>query len=234
MGLPDSRSSAVAGQSARIALFDLDHTLLSGDSDVLWCNFLMAQGVLDRGLFAARNTDIETRYKIGKVDPVEFAHFYLSTLAGRAPAQWEALRQQFLREEIVPRIPQSSLDLVHSHQHRGDLVILTTATSRFLTELTAAHLGITHLIATEPELVDGVFSGKTTGVLNMRGGKVTRLQAWLADRHQTLAQFHSFGYSDSINDLPLLELVDEPAAVNADPALARIASERGWKILALW
>ena len=218
----------------RMALFDLDHTLLCGDSDVLWCNFLMAQGVLQREAFAARNTDIEARYKAGSVDPVEFAHFYLSTLAGRTPAQWEALRQQFLREEVAPRIPQASLDLVQAHQSQGDLVVLTTATSRFLTELTAVHLGITHLIATEPELVDGVFTGMTTGVLNMRGGKVTRLHAWLADRGQTLGQFHSFGYSDSVNDLPLLEAVDEPAAVNADPTLTRIATERGWTTRSLW
>jgi HAD superfamily hydrolase (TIGR01490 family) len=218
----------------RIALFDLDHTLLSGDSDVLWCNFLMAQGVLQREAFAARNTDIEARYKAGNVDPVEFAHFYLSTLAGRTPAQWHTLRQQFLREEVAPRIPQSALDLVQTHQSLGDLVVLTTATSRFLTELTAIHLGISHLIATEPELVDGVFTGMTTGVLNMRGGKVIRLHAWLATRGQTLGEFHSFGYSDSINDLPLLEAVDEPAAVNADRALTTIATQRGWKILPLW
>jgi len=218
----------------RIALFDLDHTLLSGDSDVLWCDFLIAQGVLERAVFAARNADIETRYKAGSVDPSEFADFYLSTLAGQPPAHWEPLRQQFLRDEVAPRIPQASLDLVQAHQAQDDLVVLTTATSRFLTELTARHLGITHVIATEPELVDGVFTGTSTGVLNMRGGKVTRLHAWLAARGQTLGQFHSFAFSDSINDLPLLEAVDEPAAVNADQKLTSIATERGWKILRLW
>ena len=216
-----------------IAFFDLDHTLLDGDSDVLWCDFLIARGILDHGAFAARNADIEARYKSGQVDAVEFANFYVSTLAGRSRAQWEPLRLDFVHTEIMPRIPQVSLDRVRSHQDQGHTVVLTTATNRFITELTAAHLGLEHLIATEPELVDGVFSGNTTGVLNMRAGKVARLHAWLSARRQTLAQFHSFAYSDSINDLPLLEAVDTPTAINADPKLAAIALARGWNTLHL-
>ena len=216
-----------------IAFFDLDHTLLDGDSDVLWCDFLIARGVLERGVFAARNADIEARYKAGPVDPVEFANFYLSTLAGQSRAQWEPLRQEFMHNEIAPRIPAVSMARVHRHQDRGHTVVLTTATNRFITELTAAYLGLEHLIATEPELIDGLFTGEATGVLNMRAGKVTRLQAWLAARGQTLAQFHSFAYSDSINDLPLLEAVDTAIAVNADPTLAAIAQTRGWKTLQL-
>ena len=216
-----------------LTFFDLDHTLLAGDSDVLWCNFLIARDVLDREAFAARNADIEARYKLGNVDAVEFANFYVSTLAGRTSEHWEPLRQEFMRDEIARRIPQASMDLVTTHQARGDLVVLTTATNRFLTELTAAHLGIGHLLATEPELVDGRFTGATTGVLNMRGGKVTRLQAWLAARGASLAQYNSTAYSDSINDLPLLEVVDTPVVVNADPRLAAIATERGWKAMRL-
>src|SRR5690606_3530513 len=142
-----------------LALFDLDHTLLSGDSDVLWCDFLMDQGVLDRAAFAARSADIQARYQAGNVDAAEFAHFYLSTLRGRTPAQWEPLRQRFLHELVIPRIPRASLDLVQLHQQQGALVVLTTATNRFLTTLTADYLGIDNVIATEPELVDGVFSG---------------------------------------------------------------------------
>lgn len=218
---------------ARLALFDLDHTLLLGDSDVLWCDFLMDQGVLARADFAQRNADIEARYKTGAVDAAEFANFYVSTLAGRSPAQWESVRQQFLREVIVPRIPQAAQNLVASHQRAGDLVVLTTATNRFLTELTAVHLGFAHVIATEPELVDGVFSGATTGVLNMRGGKVVRLHAWLQARGAQLQQFDSTGYSDSINDLPLLEAVDHAVVVHADARLAAIAAERGWRSLDL-
>ena len=217
----------------RLALFDLDHTLLLGDSDVLWCEFLMDQGVLDRAAFESRNRDIEARYKAGSVDPAEFANFYVSTLAGRTPAQWEPLRQQFLRQAVQPRIPPAALALVRSHQQQGDRVVLTTATNRFLTELTAIHLGIGEVIATEPALRDGVFTGATTGVLNMREGKVTRLHAWLAERGLALAGFDSTGYSDSINDLPLLEAVDTPVAVHADVRLAAIAAERGWKSLRL-
>ncbi len=217
----------------RLALFDLDHTLLLGDSDVLWCDFLMGLGVLDRDVFAARGADIEMRYKAGSVDAAEFAHFYLSTLKGRTPAHWEPLRQQFLREQVVPRIPRASLDLVREHQQQGDLVVLTTATNRFLTTLTAEHLGIADVIATEPELIDGVFSGGTTGVLNMRGGKVTRLHAWLEQRGRQLVQFDSTAYSDSINDLPLLEAANHAVVVNADAKLSAIATQRGWRVLNL-
>lgn len=217
----------------RIAFFDLDHTLLRGDSDVLWCAFLIDQGVLERAAFERRNADIETRYKAGSVQPAEFANFYLSTLAGRTPAHWEALRHEFLHTKIVPRLPQAAKDLVRQHQQAGDTVVMTTATNRFLSELTGQNLGFEHIIATEPELVDGVFSGVATGVLNMRAGKVTRLHAWLAARGATLDQFDSTGYSDSINDLPLLEAVNHPVAVNADAQLTAIAAARGWVSLHL-
>ncbi len=216
-----------------LILFDLDHTLLLGDSDVLWCDFLMDEGILARDSFAQRSADIEARYKAGTVDAAEFAHFYLSTLAGRTPQEWEPWRRRFLHEQVIPRIPQASLELVRHHRSRGDRVVLTTATNRFLTTRTADHLGIADVIATEPELVDGRFSGGSTGVLNMRAGKVTRLHAWLQDRGERLDQFHSTGYSDSINDLPLLEAVDHPVAVNADAKLAAVARQRGWQSLTL-
>ena len=216
----------------KLTLFDLDHTLLAGDSDVLWCDFLIAKGILDAG-FAQRNADIEAQYKAGTVDAVVFADFYVSTLAGRTPQQWEPLRQLFLTQEILPRIPSAAVALVKRHRDAGDLVVMTTATNRFLTERTAHHFQIEHLIATEPELVDGVFSGATTGVLNMRSGKVTRLHDWLKSRGERFEQFDSTGYSDSINDLPLLEAVKLPVAVNADARLAAIAAARGWRTLSL-
>ena len=217
----------------RVAFFDLDHTLLSGDSDVLWCAFLIEKGVLERAEFERRNADIEARYKAGCVEASEFANFYLSTLAGQTSAHWEPLRQEFLRTQIRPNIPVAARAVVRRHQADGDLVVLTTATSRFLSELTAEDLGFAHVIATEPEFVNGLFSGVTTGVLNMRAGKVTRLHAWLAARGERLDQFDSAAYSDSINDLPLLEAVNRPVAVNADAKLAAIAVQRGWRTLAL-
>jgi HAD superfamily hydrolase (TIGR01490 family) len=217
----------------RLTLFDLDHTLLSGDTDVLWCAFLIAQGVLDAETFARRNADIEARYQAGSIGVEEFSNFYVGTLAGRSPAQWEPLRQQFLATEIVPRLPQAALDLVRQHQDAGDLVVLTSATNRFLTELTAGYLGIEHLIGTEPEIEQGVFTGRTRGVLNMREGKVRRLHQWLAGIGHKLKRFHSAAYSDSMNDLPLLQEVDEPVAVNPDPRLEAIALQRGWRVLRL-
>jgi len=215
----------------RLALFDLDHTLLSGDSDVLWCDFLIRRGVLDGDSFSARNADMEARYKAGTVRVREFTEFYVGTLAGRSAADWEPLRQQFLVEEIVPRIPDAVRALVEEHRAGGDLMAITTATNRFITELTAAHLAIDHLIATEPEIVDGVFTGRTEGQLNMREGKVVRLHAWLAERGQKLSDFHSTAYSDSINDLPLLLAVDVPVVVDGDARLSFWAREYGHKAL---
>jgi HAD superfamily hydrolase (TIGR01490 family) len=215
----------------RIAFFDLDNTLLTGDSDVLWCDFLMDKGVLDRAEFAQRNADMERRYAEGTVGTAEFAHFYLGLLAGKSPAHFEPLRREFLASWVVPRIPPAALQLVQQHQSAGDLVVMTTATGRFITELTARHFGVEHLLAIEPELVDGVFTGRSTGVLNMRQGKVDRLHEWLRARGTALRDFHSTGYSDSLNDLPLLEAVNEPITVDPDPRLEAIAQERGWKVL---
>ncbi len=207
--------------------------MLSGDSDVLWCDFLIAKGILDREEFAARNADMETRYKAGTVGLQEFADFYVGTLAGRAPKDWEPVRQEFLATVIVPRIPQSAQDLVDRHLDAGELVVMTTATNRFITELTALYFGIEHLLATEPEVSDGLFTGRSQGTLNMREGKVTRLHEWLAARGHALDAFHSTAYSDSINDLPLLSVVRRAVAVDPDAKLAAVARERKWEVLAL-
>jgi HAD superfamily hydrolase (TIGR01490 family) len=215
----------------KLVLFDLDHTLLKGDSDVLWCEFLMAQGVLECGAFSARNADMEARYRAGTVSSAEFAQFYVGTLAGRGPKEWEPLRSRFFHEVITPRIPADAMALVREHLAAEDLVVMTTATNRFLVELTARHFGIPHLLATEPEIVAGIFSGRSTGTLNMREGKVARLHEWLADRGLALAALHSTAYSDSINDLPLLEAVDVAVAVDPDVQLAAIARARGWRVL---
>jgi HAD superfamily hydrolase (TIGR01490 family) len=217
----------------RLALFDLDNTLLTGDSDVLWCEFLMDEGVLDRAQFAARNADMEARYKAGTVTAQEFAGFYLETLQGRTVESLEDVRRRFLREVLAPRIPTASKELVRHHQEAGELCVITTATSRFLTELTAAHLGVEHLIAIEPEIADGRFTGRASGVLNMREGKVTRLHEWLHARGARLQDYASVAYSDSINDKPLLEAVDEPVAVDPDPKLLAVALERGWRVVRL-
>ncbi len=225
---------APAQPELRLALFDLDHTLLDGDSDVLWCRFLIEEGVLDRASVEARNAAMDAAYRAGQASAREFSAFYVSTLAGRSPAGWAPLRQAFLRREILPRIPAAAQALVARHRDAGDRLVLTTATNRFLTELTAAHLGIVHLLATECEVgADGCFTGRPEGVLNMREGKVERLHTWLAERGERLADFQSTAYSDSINDLPLLGAADVPVAVNADPQLAAEAAARGWAVLDL-
>jgi HAD superfamily hydrolase (TIGR01490 family) len=217
----------------KLALFDLDHTLLSGDSDVLWCDFLMDRGVLPREAFAARNADMDARYKAGTVGVAEYANFYVSTLAGRTPAQWEPLRQEFLAQCVVPRVPRDAAELVRSHLDAGDLVVLTTATNRFITELTAMYLDIEHLIATEAEIVGGLFTGRTEGTLNMRDGKVERLHHWLKARGHKLKDFDSTAYSDSINDLPLLNAAKRAVVVDPDAKLLAHAQSAGWKVLKL-
>jgi len=218
----------------RLALFDLDHTLLEGDSDVLWCEFLMQRGVLDREQFAVRNETMERDYRAGTASTQAFSEFYVATLAGRSALSWQPERERFVREVIAPRLGRPSRELVRERQSEGTLVVLTTATNRFLTELTAAELGISHLIATECEVAsDGRFTGRTTGTLNMREGKVARLHAWLAERGQQLADFETLAYSDSMNDLALLEAVDQPHAVHPDARLAAIAAARGWPVLQL-
>jgi HAD superfamily hydrolase (TIGR01490 family) len=215
----------------RLALFDLDHTLLSGDSDVLWCEFLMHEGVLRRDEFAPRNAQMEAAYKAGTVDMQAFADFYASTLAGRTPQEWEPLRDRFVREVVAPRIPADAVALVKRHLDAGDLVVMTTATGRFITERTAALFDIPHLIATEMEFDPaGRFTGRASGVLNLREGKVRRLRDWLALRGQPLEHFHSTAYSDSINDLPLLSAVNQPIAVDPDPRLLAHAQAQGWPV----
>ncbi|HUR87941.1 MAG TPA: HAD family hydrolase [Ramlibacter sp.] len=217
----------------RLVLFDLDHTLLAGDSDVLWCEFLMDKGLLDRAQFALRNADMESRYQAGTVSTHEFAGFYVRTLAGHSPESLEGLRGEFLREAIVPRIPSKAMALVKAHLDAGELCVMTTATNRYITQLTAAHFGIAHLLATETEIEDGMFTGRPSGTLNMREGKVARLNEWLSARGEQLRDYTSTAYSDSINDQPLLEAVDEPVAVDPDPRLLRLATARGWKLLHL-
>ena len=219
-------------RTPRLALFDLDHTVLSGDSDVLWCDWLMRQGVLDRDTFESRNAAMEAGYKAGTVSVQDFCGFYVGTLAGRTLAQWEPLRQRFLAEEIAPRIPEAARSQVRQHQQAGDLVVMTTATNRVITELTSRHLNIGHLIATECEVgADGCFTGRIEGVPNMREGKVTRLHAWLAARGQTLEALDSVAYSDSMNDVALLAAARCAVAVDPDPRLAALAAERGWAVL---
>jgi len=218
----------------RLTLFDLDHTLLDGDSDQLWCEFLMDRGELPREPFETLNRDMARAYATGEASAQAFCDFYIGTLAGRSAAEWHSLRRDYIDSRIVPRIPPAAMDLVARHRDAGDLVLLTTATCRFLSELTAVHLGIAQLIATECETgAEDRFTGRSLGVLNMREGKLQRLHDWLAPQQLDLRECDSTLYSDSINDLPLLSAVRTAVAVDPDPLLAEHAHERGWLVMSL-
>lgn len=223
--------------TAPLAIFDLDHTLLTGDSDVLWCSFLVEQGLLSAEQLA-RNARMEADYRAGTVSAVDFCAFYVGLLGGRGPAEWVPWVRRFLDSAVLPRIPAAARALVQQHRSAGHTLVMSTATNRVITERTAASLVIPHLIATEAELAGGCYTGRTAGVLNMREGKVQRLHAWLAGqgldaaaRDRTLADAHF--YSDSINDLPLLSAVGHPVAVDPDARLLAEAQARGWPVLRL-
>jgi HAD superfamily hydrolase (TIGR01490 family) len=212
-----------------LALFDLDHTLLPLDTDEQWTEFLLDQGKLDRPTFEAANRDLAARYHRGEAEALEFTEFYLSTLVPFDAGELEALHAQFMRERIVPAIPDAARALIEKHRSQGHLLVLTTATSRFLSAPVARELGFEHHIATEPEMKTGRFTGRVSGTPNMREGKIERLLEWLAQRGVNLSDFHeSWFYSDSKNDLPLLSHVTHPVAVNPDPVLAAHARCKGW------
>jgi len=217
----------------RLALFDLDHTLLSADSDVLWCEFLIEEGRLDLG-FAAQYRAIAQQYDAGTVTPVDYCDFHAATLAGFSPAELLPLRERFFRERIRPRIPDDARDLLQSCRERGETLVLTTATNRVVSELTAADLAVDHYLCTELELVDGLYTGRPRGTLNMRSGKIDRVREWLSESGlpEQLLREASF-YTDSINDLALLSAVRKPIVVDPDSRLESTALRKGWTVLRL-
>ena len=212
----------------RLAFFDLDHTLLDGDSDQLWCDFLIDKGMLDKAIFSAKNEAMARDYKTGAVNVQAFCEFYIGTLTLKSPVEWEPLRQEFLSDWVAPRLCAGGKAHIKSHQDNGDRVVMTTATNRFITELTAKDLGVQDLIATDPDMQQGLFTGKTAGVLNMREGKVTRIKMWCKEQKIEWAQLETWGYSDSINDLPLLEAVTHATVTQGDLKLRAEAAKRGW------
>ncbi len=217
-----------------IALFDLDNTLIRHDSDEAWVEFLIERGELDGRAFKQESDALAARYRRGEADALEYTEFYLSTLRDRPLAALSVLHDAYMAERVRPRVPQATRELVAHHRNLDHLCILTTATSRFLTEPIAHELGFEHLIATEPEMVDGRYTGRVIGQPNMREGKVDRLDAWLEARGRRLGDFReSWFYSDSQNDLPLLSRVTHPVAVNPDAVLAAHARHKGWPQIAL-
>jgi HAD superfamily hydrolase (TIGR01490 family) len=218
--------------SNRLVLFDLDNTLLAGDSDFEWAQFLIEQGVLDREVYEARNQEFYDHYKAGVLDIHAFLDFQLKPLSRHPRAVLDAWHLDFMARRIRPMIRPAARALVE--RHRGDLRVIISATNRFVTGPIAREFGIAELIATEPEERDGEFTGGVSGVPCFREGKVRRLEAWLAGRGGTLADFpESWFYSDSLNDLPLLSQVTHPVAVDPDATLRAHAERQGWPIISL-
>ncbi|WFM72247.1 HAD family hydrolase [Halomonas sp. CKK8] len=214
-----------------LAIFDLDNTLLSTDSDHAWGEFLLEQGAVDPVAYREANDRFLADYEAGTLDIQAFLAVALRPLAEHSPEQLAAWHQQFMASKIEPHILPRGEELVARHRARGDTLLIVTATNRFITGPIAERLGIDELIAVEPEVVDGRYTGRSTGIPSYREGKVKRLEAWLADRDLTLDG--SWFYSDSHNDLALLERVDHPVAVDPDPSLREVAEARGWKIISL-
>jgi HAD superfamily hydrolase (TIGR01490 family) len=218
----------------RLALFDLDNTLLAGDSDYEWGQFLVDRGVLERDAYEAQNRAYFEQYVAGTLDIHEYLGFALRPLAEHAPedlARWHA---EFMRKRILPMVTAASRALVRRHLERGDLCAIITATNSFVTAPIAREFGVSHLIATEPESRDGRFTGRVAGTPCFREGKVRRLEEWLAAQRASLGEFaESAFYSDSHNDLPLLERVTRPVAVDPDEQLQAEARRRRWEVISL-
>jgi HAD superfamily hydrolase (TIGR01490 family) len=220
--------------SQALALFDLDNTLLAGDSDYEWGQFLVDRGVLERDAYEAQNRAYYEQYVAGTLDIHEFLGFALRPLAAHPSADLARWHGEFMAERIRPMIGTKARALVQQHQRSGDLCAIITATNSFVTGPIAREFGVEHLIATEPESRNGRFTGKVAGVPGFRDGKIVRLDAWLEGRGKRLSDFaESTLYSDSHNDLPLLERVSRPVAVDPDEKLATKAKERNWAIISL-
>jgi HAD superfamily hydrolase (TIGR01490 family) len=214
-----------------IALFDLDNTLIAGDSDYRWGCFLVEQGIVDGASYERENRRFYDLYKIGKLDIYEFLDFQLRPLAANELDTLHHWRAQYIEEKIVPILLPKAHDLLNRHRDQGDTLVIITATNRFITAPIAGLYGIDHLLATEPELRSGRYTGGITGIPCFQDGKVQQLSDWLQAHRQTLED--SWFYSDSHNDLPLLNKVINPVAVDPDEILEQHASEHGWPVISL-
>ncbi len=214
-----------------LALFDLDNTLLNGDSDYLWGRFLVEHGILDREHHEVENQRFYDQYLDGSLDIHEFLRFQLAPLKANPRARLNEWRRIYLQEKIEPILLPKADQLLDKHRQAGDEVLIITATNSFITAPIAERYGVTHLLATEPETVDGEYTGNVTGTPCFQSGKVERLREWLSAHDQGLDG--SWFYSDSHNDLPLLETVEHPVAVDPDDKLRAHAQSRGWPIISL-
>ena len=219
----------------RLALFDLDHTLLPIDSDYEWGCFLGRIGIVDAEDFQSRNHAYAEQYKAGTLDVLEFLGFSLGLIANRPAAEIEGWRRRYMEEVIEPAITPQARELVDKHRERGDLCALVTATNTFVTAPIARAFGIEHLIGSEAESVDGVYTGRPSGLPSFREGKVVRTEQWLASLGRQWKDFDEvWFYSDSSNDIPLLEHATHPVATNPDAGLLALARKRQWPVIELF
>ncbi|HVE11728.1 MAG TPA: HAD family hydrolase [Paraburkholderia sp.] len=224
---------------ANLALFDLDHTLIPTDSDHEWGRFMVKLGIVDADNFARENDRFYADYKAGKLDIHAYLVAMLTPLASHSREQLKAWHDQYMHEVITPAIVPAAMELVRQHREAGDLCCMVTATNEFITGPIAQVFGVDKLIACEVETVDGhpasAFTGRPTGTPSYREGKIVRTEAWLASLGKTWADFErSYFYSDSHNDIPLLEKVTDPIATNPDDTLRAHAEAHGWRILELF
>lgn len=219
------------GKRVALAIFDLDNTLLAGDSDYLWGRFLTERGVVDGARYERENERFYREYREGRLDIYEFLRFSLRPLKENEPEQLLAWRKEFMHRMIDPIILPEARKLVARHRAAGDVLLIITATNEFVTAPIARRFGIEHLIATVPEKLNGRYTGEVAGEPSFQHGKVIRLRQWL--REQALDLHDSSFYSDSHNDIPLLEQVDHPVAVDPDTALQAHARAHGWRIISL-
>lgn len=214
-----------------LAIFDLDNTLISGDSDHGWGQFLVEKELVDADLYKEKNDYYLEQYQLGQLDIMEYLEFSLNALTQFPKEQLFQLRNTFVQEKILPIITQKSRDLLQKHRDAGDFLLIITATNLFVTEPIAQELGVDDIIATDPEMIDGEYTGKIAGIPSFQEGKVKRLASWLEQK--ALSLDGSYFYSDSHNDLPLLKQVDYPVAVDADDTLTAYAQQHNWPIISL-
>ncbi len=218
-------------ETMTLAIFDLDNTLLAGDSDYLWGQFLVERGLVDRETYDRANKDFYARYKAGTLDIHEFLRFSLKPLTEHPAEELHQLRAEFVDSHIRPIVTRAALALVEEHKRRSHRTLIITATNRFITAPIAELFEVDALLATTPELKDGRYTGEVIDTPTFREGKVEALNQWLDA--QTKPVDRTWFYSDSLNDLPLLERVDRPVAVDPDDTLQETARERGWPLLSL-
>jgi HAD superfamily hydrolase (TIGR01490 family) len=215
----------------RLAIFDLDNTLIAGDSDHSWGEFLVQKNLVDANVYAEANDRFYQQYKAATLDIQEYLAFSLAPLTRYTLNELAAFHQEFMRDYIEPMMLPKAKALLQHHRDQGDYLLIITATNSFVTHPIAQYLGVDDILASDAEILADRYTGKSTGTPCFQGGKVIRLQAWLSEKNYNLDG--AYFYSDSINDLPLLEQVPNPVAVDADERLSKIAQERGWKIMSL-